>query len=214
MLAHWRRWAFFERRDDGWEQQIPYRSTKILEDIIDHATGPEREAACERLRDAVVDAISLSEGLRNTEISKRFLALRVTRIKDAKVRSYRLFSKESFNVHVPVPSGQIEYLEYSPDVVELVSEGGVGHARLRISLDLLEMLELIRSGYRPTITDLQGLFVNLLIFRNELLATNFDRLLVTPDDQIFYEIEAHGSAKGIDITLTPQELNFTGGDAR
>jgi serine/threonine protein kinase len=214
MLARWRRCAFFERRDDGWEQQIPYRSSRILEDIIELAPGPEREVACERLRDAVVDAISLSEGLRNSEISKRFLALRITRIKDAKVRSYRLFSKESFKVHVPVPSGQIEYFEYSADVVELVSEGGVGHARLRISLDLLEMLELIRSGYRPTMTDLQGLFVNLLIFRNELLATNFDRLLVTPDDQSFYEIEAHGSLSGIDLTLTPQKVNLISGGGR
>ena len=31
------------------------------------------------------------------------------------------------------------------------------------------MLELIRSGYRPSPSDLQGLFVNLLIFRNALL---------------------------------------------
>jgi serine/threonine protein kinase len=211
MLSRWRRWAFFERRDDGWEEQIPYRSSRILEDIIDLPPGLKREVACERLRDAVVDAISLSEGLRNEEVSKRFLALRISRIKDAKVHSYRLFPKDSFKVHVPIPEGQIEYLEYASDVVELVSEGGLGHARLRISLDLLEMLELIRSGYRPTMTDLQGLFVNLLIFRNELLATNFDRLLVTPDDQTFYEIEATGSATGIDLRLTRQEHNLGAG---
>ena len=50
------------------------------------------------------------------------------------------------------------------------------------------MLELIRSGYRPSPSDLQGLFVNLLIFRNALLNLPFDRVMVTPDDENLYEI--------------------------
>ena len=50
------------------------------------------------------------------------------------------------------------------------------------------MLELIRSGYRPSPADLQGLFVNLLIFRNALLNLPFDRVMVTPDDENLYEI--------------------------
>jgi hypothetical protein len=53
-----------------------------------------------------------------------------------------------------------------------------------------------------------------LIFRNELLATDFDRLLVTPDEQTFYEIEAKGSATGIDLSILPHEGGFIGGDAR
>jgi hypothetical protein len=206
MLARLRRWAFFERRDEGWERQLPYQSSKILEDVIERQPGSERDAACERLRDGVVDAISLSEGLRNSAMSKESLALRITRVKNAKVRSYRIFPKDSFKVHVPIPLGQIEYLEYAADVVELVSEGGLGHASLRISLDLLEMLELIRSGYRPTTADLQGLFVNLLIFRNELLATHFDRLLVTPDDEAFFEIQAAAGADGINLKISPRNI--------
>jgi len=211
VIERWRRKAYFERRDNGWEMQIPYRSSSSLEDIISMPPGAERDAACDKLRDLVVDAISLSEGLRNTQIGERYLALRITRIKDAKVRSYRLFKKNSFRVDVPVPASQIEYLEFTPDVVELVSEDGGGHARLRISLDLLEMLDLIRSGYRPTTADLGGLFVNLLIFRNELLATHFDRLLVTPDYQEFYEIEARGNASGIELSVSRGRGEFLPG---
>src|SRR5262249_38577265 len=137
LLERWRRRAFFERRDNGWEQQVPYRSSKTLEDIISLPEGLERDKACDELRNLVVDAISLSEGLRDSQVRHGFLALRTTRIKDAKVRSFRLFPKNRFRVHVPVPANQIEFLEFSPDVVELVSEDGKGHARLRISLDLL-----------------------------------------------------------------------------
>jgi serine/threonine protein kinase len=208
LLQRLRRRAFFERRDEGWTQQVPYRAAAMLERIIVLPAGADRDLECDKLRDAVVDAISLSEGLRNARVRRRFLALRVTRIRDAKVRSYRLFAKEDFRVRVPQPVGLVDHLEFAPDEVELVSERGAGHARLRISLDLLEMLQLIRSGYRPTTADLQGLFVNLLIFRNELLATHFDRLLVTPDDQVFYEIRARGSDEGIELAIAPQDLDL------
>src|SRR5262249_22242772 len=95
----------------------------------------------------------------------------------------------------------VDYLEFAPDAVEIVAERGQGIARLRVSLDLLEMLALIGSGYRPTTTDLQGLFVNLLIFRNELLTTTFDEILVTADDREFYKIAARGAHDGILLQL-------------
>jgi hypothetical protein len=68
-------------------------------------------------------------------------------------------------------------------------------------LDLLEMLELVGCGYRPTTSDLQGLFVNLLIFRNELLTTMFDEVLVTTDDREFYKIAAQGTSDGIRLAI-------------
>ena len=97
--------------------------------------------------------------------------------------------------------GVVDYLEYAADAVEVVAERGEGVASLRVSLDLLEMLKLIGSGYRPTTTDLQGLFVNLLIFRNELLTTTFDQVLVSTDDREFFTISAKASAAGIQLVL-------------
>src|SRR5262249_5021282 len=83
----------------------------------------------------------------------------------------------------------------------VVGDHGQGVAHLRVSLDLLEMLDLVGSGYRPTASDLQGLFVNLLIFRNELLASTFDEVLVTTDDAEFYKIAAVGAPDGIHLAL-------------
>lgn len=197
LQAMWRRWAYFERRDDGWRDMLPYRSMGLLERIIAPTGDADGQAARAALRDKVVDAISLSEGLRNQAIRERYLALKVTRVKEASVRSYRLFTKSSFSVTVAAPPPLAEFLEYAPDTVEIAAENGEGVARLRVSLDLLEMLELIGSGYRPTTTDLQGLFVNLLIFRNELLITTFDEVLVTGDDREFYRIGATGGQDGI-----------------
>jgi hypothetical protein len=180
---------------------VPYRSAALLERIVTPRSAEDAEAAKNELRDKVVDAISLSEGLRNNELRNRYLALKITRVKDARIRSYRLFPKDSFSVHVDQAPGLVDYIEFAPDAVEIIAGHGEGVARLRVSLDLLEMLDFIGNGYKPTTTDLQGLFVNLLIFRNELLTTTFDEVLVTTDDREFYKIGAKGAPDGIRLVL-------------
>lgn len=199
-----RRRAYFERRDDGWKGMLPYTSVSVLEAVINAKTDEERQRACDGLRDRVVEAVSVAEGVRNPKLRRRYLALRVSRIKDSPIRSYRLFPKDDFRIDVSRPALE-EFLEFSPDAVELATIHGP--ARLRISLDLLEMMELIRHGYRPTAADLQGLFVNLLIFRNELIATTFDRVLLSADDEQFYEVSAEGRPEGIRLTLMRHDIN-------
>jgi serine/threonine protein kinase len=201
LQSMWRRWAYFERRDEGWRTMLPYRSAPLLERIVTPKNEQDAALASIDLRDKVVDAISMAEGLTNKSIRQRYLGLKITRVKDARVRSYRLFPKESFSIHVEKVPGLIDFIEFAPDAVDVIGERGEGVARLRVSLDLLEMLELIGSGYRPTASDLQGLFVNLLIFRNELLTTTFDQVLVTTDDREFYKVSAAGTAEGIQLLL-------------
>lgn len=193
-----RRWAYFERRDKGWIDMLPYTSIAILEAVINATTEQIRAQACSDLRDRVVEAVSVAEGVRNPLLRRNYLALRVSRVKTATIRSYRLFPKDTFRIEVTRPAHQ-DFLEFAPDAVELVAADGP--ARLRISLDLLEMMELIRHGYRPTAADLQGLFVNLLIFRNELVSTTFDRVLLSADDEEFFEVSAEGRPEGIMLAL-------------
>jgi serine/threonine protein kinase len=199
-----RRWAYFERRDDGWKAMLPYTSVGLLESVINAKTEEERLRACSDLRDRVVEAVSVAEGVRNPNLRRNYLALRVSRVKSAPIRSYRLFPKDSFRIEVSRPAHG-DFLEFSPDAVELASVDGP--ARLRISLDLLEMMELIRHGYRPTAADLQGLFVNLLIFRNELVATTFDRVLLSADDEQFYEVSAEARPESIRLALVRHGIN-------
>ncbi|MCP4655418.1 MAG: hypothetical protein GY856_08365, partial [bacterium] len=52
---------------------------------------------------------------------------------------------------------------------------------------------------------LRGLFVNLQIFRNELLNLPFRRIVVTRDDQEFYDVTATTGEDGhIGLLLTPR----------
>ncbi len=206
LAAVLRRWAYYERRDNGWREMLPYTSIRLLETVLVATTDKEHEAACLDLRDRVVEAVSAAEGVRNPVLRRNYLALRVSPVKTSALRSYRLFPKDGFRIEVSRPTND-DFLEFAPDAVELVSVEGP--ARLRISLDLLEMLELIRHGYRPTASDLQGLFVNLLIFRNELVATTFDRVLLSADDEQFYEVSAERRPEGIQLALVRQGIEAT-----
>ncbi|MNY10038.1 hypothetical protein D3C86_1429920 [compost metagenome] len=207
LTAVLRRWAYFERRDNGWRDMLPYTSVELLEAVINATTREGREEACHNLRDRVVEAMSVAEGVRNPLLRRNYLALRVSRVKTAAIRSYRLFPKDAFRIEISRPAHE-DFLEFAPDAVELVAVDGP--ARLRISLDLLEMMELIRHGYRPTESDLQGLFVNLLIFRNELVATTFDRVLLSADDEQFFEVSAEGRPEGIRLGLVRHGIEVTG----
>jgi serine/threonine protein kinase len=205
LIQRWRRWAYFERRDDGWRAMLPYQSLMKLGEVIMATEAQRLDEAKERLRNAIVRAVSLSEGVRNTEVSERYVALRVSRVRHPRLRSYRLFLRQEFHIEIDAPGPAREYLEYAPDTVRFVAAERLGRAELRIPLDLLEMLELVGRGYRPNPVELQGLFVNLRIFRNALLNLPFNRVMLTPDDRELYELAVTASASsGIQLRLTRQ----------
>jgi len=214
-IARLRRWAFFERRDEGWRSMIPYQSVHLLENLLAAPNAATRAAALEQLKDEVLEAMTLAEGLRERSISTGYLALRISRVRQPSVRSFRLFDRSLFRVEVSGIGTLGHYLEYEPDSIELVADSEGCKAKLRLTIDLLEMLSLIRGGYRPSPADLQGRFVNLLIFRNELLNLPFERVLLTPDDENFYEVVA-SSAKdtGIRLAITRRQTAGAGLEAK
>ena len=73
-------------------------ASELLEAVINAKSDEERQRACLVLRDRVVEAVSVAEGVRNPKLRRSYLALRVSRIKDAPIRSYRLFPKDSFRI--------------------------------------------------------------------------------------------------------------------
>jgi len=214
-IARLRRWAFFERRDEGWRTMIPYQSVHLLENLLAAPDAATRTASLEQLKDEVLEAMTLAEGLRERSISTGYLALRISRVRQPSVRSFRLFDRSLFKVEVSEIGTLGRYLEYEPDSIELVANSDGCKAKLRLTIDLLEMLSLIRGGYRPSPADLQGRFVNLLIFRNELLNLPFERVLLTPDDESFYEVVASsGKDTGIRLAITRRQTAGAGQEAK
>ena len=63
--------------------------------------------------------------------------------------------------------GNLErYIEYIPSVLLLDYEYEIGkYISMEISLDLYEMLYRIFQGYTPSLNELHGSYINLLIFK-------------------------------------------------
>jgi hypothetical protein len=63
------------------------------------------------------------------------------------------------------------------------------HIKLTISLDLYEMLYFIQQGFSPSLNDIRGKFVELVIFKNLLKNLNYKEVVVTKDDTDYFSIK-------------------------
>ena len=92
-------------------------------------------------------------------------------------------------------------MEGEPDGLELTAKGPGGHvARLRIRLDLFELLEHQRDGYLPSVAELQGRYLDWSIFKNELSATPYQKVVLTTGGQDAHRIRRErGRAPGHDV---------------
>lgn len=177
-----RRKIFFERVDDGWKGMLPY--TRFIQ-FLDLLTKQDRPAL-DTVRDELVHAISLSEGILG-EMGREFLCLRTAQDARVTIKSFRRFRKDRFRCRVLAVAEQGRYIEYLPSML-VFEYTEAENIRLEIGLDLYEMLYRIRQGYTPSLNELRGAYVNLLIFKRQLANTQYDEVLLTEDEEAFYRV--------------------------
>lgn len=154
---------------------------------------------------AIAKAISLNEGCSNEQLSEKYLALASTITIDPKGKSYRLFTLDQFDLKLPETHSLTEYLEYEADSLRFIHMSDESKGKpieLPISLELYDMLFFIRQGFTPSLNDISGRFIELQIFKNQLNNLTYDRVMVTKDDEEFYEI----SKSGLKLTLRKLEV--------
>lgn len=134
-------------------------------------------------------AISLNEGCDNPGIDQKYLVLSSTEIRDPFSKSFRLFDLSDFELFVNRTDHLVKYLEYEPDSLTFRHKGkNSKHIKLTITLDLYEMLYFIQQGFSPSLNDLRGKFVELIIFKNLLENLNYKEVVVTKDNIEFFRI--------------------------
>lgn len=184
-----RRRQYFERRDEGWSEMLPYASAIEFWEII---TG--NQPLKERLR-LILAALNRGEGLTDPGRLGNSLALRVRVVERGTVRSYRLFDGTHFELRLP-PFGNREFLEQAPQNILLVYSPPSGDsAELQINLDVYEMLKRLNAGYRPNLEELQGYYLSLSVFKNMLGSAPYQEVLVTRSGYDFYRIRRDASSR-------------------
>jgi len=167
-----RRLAFFERRDDGWLDMLPYRQLQVLE----HALAVDGAEVRAKLLGRVMHALSAAQGMAAAPRGEEVLWL-ADGDGSGGVRGFRQFPVTDFRLQIV--SRELPYVEVEPDRLELVHvpSGTV----LPVDLDVLELLERLREGYVPSVDEGRGLLVHLELFFNRLRAVASSELLLMTD---------------------------------
>jgi hypothetical protein len=181
-VAMLRRRQFFERRDDGWKEMLPYRTADEFWRLVTGKTQPGIYL------DSLLTAISHGEGLSDPKRLGNMLALRVRDVEHGTIRSYRLFPGEKFQLVLPA-TGSNEFVEHIPQALRLLySPNGGNEAELLVGLDIYEMLARLNDGYRPSLEELQGYYLSLGVFKNVLASAPYQEVLLTRSGHDFYRI--------------------------
>lgn len=183
-LSHMRRRYFFERRDSGWKEMLPYGSIDPFLDAIEQPGAKSAEEVA-----AILRAINRGEGLSDPARLGNQLALRVRYVDQGTIRSYRLFDGARFTLRTDQETATHPFLECLSQALVLHYESGDGHkANLRINLDIYEMLMRLNKGYRPSIEEQEGFYLSLAVFKNLLASVPYKEVLLTKAGHKFYEI--------------------------
>ena len=181
-VAMLRRRQFFERRDEGWKEMLPYRSYREFWELV---TGQSDPDSC---RDKVLVGINHGEGLRDPRQLGDVLALRVRAVERGTIRSFRLFLAKHFRLGLPEGFYR-RYVEHVPPALRLVHEPPGGQpVELILDLDVYEMLSRLRDGYRPSVEEQQGHYLSLAVFKNALASAPYQEVLLTRTGHDYFRV--------------------------
>ncbi|MCO6359035.1 methylation-associated defense system protein kinase MAD6 [Roseivirga pacifica] len=176
--------------------RLPYHSVfKFVKVLTKGDEGANTKTSISR-------AISLNEGCDNPGIDKDHLVLASTDIRDPYSKSFRLFDLNDFELFVNRTDHLVKYLEYEPDSLSFRHKIEK-HIKLTISLDLYEMLYFIQQGFSPSLNDLRGKFIELIIFKNLLENLTYKEVVVTSDNLEFYRISKDEQSR---LYIEPMEV--------
>lgn len=176
--------------------RLPFHSVFKFVNVLEN--GDEDN----RTKMSISRAISLNEGCDNKGIDEDYLVLASTEVKDPFSRSFRLFDLKDFELFVNRTDHLVKYLEYEPDSLTFRHKIDK-HIKLTISLDLYEMLYFIQQGFSPSLNDLRGKFVELIIFKNLLENLTYNEVVVTKDNLEFYRISKDEESR---LHIKPMEV--------
>lgn len=178
-----RRKLFFEgnrSRRDGEEKRVltellPYENLDEFLRFVDKGQDPG-----DTLKNCIVLAISRSESIYDEKRGQENVCIRTRHDPNAKVKAFFTYPASDFEIRLPQPGRQAQFVEFLPTAILL--EHKTRNVTLEISLDLYETLMRIRDGYVPAAGEMRAFFLNLLMFKKQLMATPSDRLILTETD--------------------------------
>lgn len=178
------RHQYFEGKID-YSQRLPYHS---LEKFTELLKKPDDKEILDKTLKGLAKAIAMNEGCDQHFFYDDKIILSSSHVDDPFSKSFRLFPLKDFELRVNNAEALANYLEYQPDSL-ILQHQKESHIKLKISLDLFEMLHFIENGFTPSVNDIKGQFVELEIFKNLLENLDYNEVIVTADNRAFFSIK-------------------------
>ena len=164
------------------EELLPYSHWRAFAAFL--RTGHDSH---DDLKGALVQAISRSEGVFEEALGRENICVRTrhgdTREPSSQVKAFVTYPASDFALEVDACDADTTYIEWTPSALRLRHlNSGVS---LDVPLDLYEMLMRIRDGYVPAAAEMRTFFLNLLMFKKQLLSLPSQRLLLAQDDRLY-----------------------------
>lgn len=167
------------------DEMLPFSRLNEFLTFIESGSDPQN-----RLRDDLTLAISRSERIYNNQVGRENLCVRTADNRESEVKSFYSFPAHDFTVMVRKNATHTALVEFLPNAISFAyRDGKPNHPELEINLDLFEILMKIRDGYVPTATEVKTFFLNLLMFKRQLMTHPADRVILTDDDVNLFQIK-------------------------
>jgi len=183
-----RRKLFFEGRMDPALGQrrvldplIPYDNVREFIDFIAQGSDPHG-----KLKNSIILAISRSESIYDEERGRENICIRTRQQGNGRVRAFYTYPASEFILTCEQANQQARYVEFLTSALRL--QHAASGISLDISLDLYETLMRIREGYVPAAGEMKAFFLNLLMFKKQLMSSPSERLLLAESDYQLYQI--------------------------
>lgn len=160
---------------------LPYE--KLRDFITFLQTGTDQG---ERLKSAIILAISRSEAIFDEQRGRENVCIRTRHEPGAKVKAFFTYPADHFVLDREVAGPQAQFVEFLPSTILLTHQAR--NISLAISLDLYEMLMRIRDGYVLAAGEMRAFFLNLLMFKKQLMSLPSERMLLTENDYQIFEM--------------------------
>ena len=164
------------------DELIPYDNVGEFMRFIETGTDPNGH-----LKQAIIFAISKSESIYDEHRGKENICIRTRHEPNAKVKAFFTYPADHFTLGVDRQEAQSEFIEFLPASILLKHHDR--NITLETSLDLYEMLMRIRDGYVPAAGEMRAFFLNLLMFKKQLMSMPSERLLLTETDYQLYQLK-------------------------
>ena len=195
-----RRKLFFEGRlnpentaPEVLDALIPYDNVRQYIQFI--GSGKDLQG---RLKESIILAISRSESIYDEQRGRENVCIRTRQQGNARVRAFYTYPASHFNLTIDQPNQQARFVEFLPAILRLEYIGT--DIALEISLDLYETLMRIREGYVPAAGEMKAFFLNLLMFKKQLMSSPSERLLLAESDYRLYQLR-RTPKNGIEMSL-------------